>query len=130
MNNSTLNAPSYDLKLDGAMNADSTATLGGAGKMHVEIAGLDGILTNLQARMANADALEKAKLQKLIQTLGVINLAGQAEKRGDKTYKIYDFELAKDGRMLLNGSDLSLLTGIPPAKAADSAPTTDTPKAR
>jgi hypothetical protein len=125
--NSTMSSPVYDAKINGKMSADATSSAGAVGKMKAEIAGLEAVIANLQGRVATADVARKAALQKTIQTLTVLNLAGQAEKRGDKTVKIYDFELTPQGQMLLNGSDLSVLTGAPGPVVAPKA---DTPKAR
>ncbi len=119
--NSTFANDTVDAKVDGRMTADMNSTAGAVGKMKAEVSGLDTVIASLQKQMNDTpDAAKKARLQKTIQNLTVFNLAGQAEKRGGKTVKLYDFELTPQGQMLLNGSDLSLLTGV----------TADKPKAR
>lgn len=120
--NSTFSNAEADAKVDGQMTADMNATMGAVGRMKADVAGLDAVIASLQ-KQANdtTDASKKARLQKTIQNLTVFNLAGQAENRGGKTVKTYDFELTPTGQMLLNGSDLSVLTG---------GATAGTPKAR
>ncbi len=114
---STFANPTYDAKVGGTMKADTQSGAGAVGRMKAEVSGLDAVIANLQGRMnTSKDAAQKARLQKTIQNLTVFNLAGQAEKRGDKTVKIYDFELTPQGQMMLNGSDLSLLTGVTAGK--------------
>lgn len=115
--NSTFSNGSADAKVDGTMKADMNATMGAVGQMKAEVAGLDAIIASLQ-KQANEtpDAGKKARLQKTIQNLTVFNLAGQAENRGGKTVKKYDFQLTPTGQMLLNGSDLSVLTGATAGK--------------
>lgn len=114
----TFSNATYDGKIGGTMKADTTSGAGAVGRMKAEVSGLDAVIANLQTRMnASTDAAQKARLQKTIQNLTVFNLAGQAEKRGSKTVKIYDFELTQKGQMLLNGADLSLLTGLAGATA-------------
>lgn len=110
--NSTFSNATADAKLDGKMTADMNATMGATGRMKGEVSGLDAVIASLQ-KQANdtTDAAKKARLQKTVQNLTVFNLAGQAENRGGKTVKTYDFELTPTGQMLLNGSDLSILTG-------------------
>lgn len=118
---STFSNNTANAKVDGTMKADMNATMGAVGRIKAEVGNLDAVIASLQ-KQANEtpDAGKKARLQKLVQNLTVFNLAGQAEKRGDQTVKTYDFELTPGGQMLLNGSDLSVLTGA----------TADKPKAR
>lgn len=130
---SRISSPLYSADVNGTMTADAASAMGAVGAVKAKISGLDNLIQTLQARAQKADPARKAKIEKTLQTLTVINLAGQAEQKDGKTVKSYDFQLTKEGKMLLNGSDLSLLTGVtgtPPAPAAGGAPKADTPKAR
>ena len=52
----------------------------------------------------------KTKLQSTLSTLGILQLAGQQGKDAQgNPVRLYDFELNKQGQILLNGTDMALL---------------------
>lgn len=105
-----IKAASYDASMTGRFTADQSAVMNIAGSATTKIRGMDQAIQELQAEI-NTAGPEKAKtLRKTLQGLTFMQMMGQADPDNPDT-RIFKVELTKDGRMLLNGSDMSALMG-------------------
>ena len=120
----------YNLDLDGILNADLNAVMGAEGKAKLEVTGLDALLALLKTRLKDPslEADAKARMNNALVTLTVLQLAGQQGTNADgKPVRSYNLELTKDGKIMINGADLSMLkalagAGKKPEEAPQSAP--------
>ena len=122
-----INGNDYSVLMNASLNADINALKAAVGKGRMEVTGLEKIiaLTNEQLKKPGLDPEKKERLQNAIATLGILQIAGQQGKDAQgKLVRTYDFELNKEGQILLNGTDLTLL--LPkdeePAAAAEPSP--------
>jgi hypothetical protein len=122
LKDTVLAAKDYRVGANGMLSADMKAMKSAVGKGRMEVAGLDKMIAMTSERLKNPklDPMEKAKLEKAASTLTALQLAGQMGK--DSTgapARTYDFELTKDGKILMNGADISLFTG---SKLSETTP--------
>jgi hypothetical protein len=108
----------YRVGAAGTLTADMAAMKSAVGKGRMEIAGLEKLIavTAEQLKNPKLNPARKAKLEKTASVLTTLQLAGQQGK--DSTgapARTYDFELTKDGKILMNGADIGLLMGKTPA---------------
>ena len=107
----SLDTPAAAATLKGAATFDSKAALG-------VVAGVDMVLRGLDAAMKEMQPAPGAKpdeeAQKTLATLRLVQAMGAPGKDGSgRDLRSYKFELASDGKILLNGADMSvLLQGI------------------
>lgn len=100
----------YHIKIEGQANTDIEAFLGGTADLRAEIFGIDKILEHLSNNLRNPELTEeeKATIEKNIQSLEMLKRMGlQTQNEQGKFIMGYDFEMTKEGKMLLNGRNLS-----------------------
>lgn len=106
----------YDLDATGKVIADMAAQMGAVGDAKVKFQGLDKLITKLND-MAKSEEIGEAgrqKIQNLLGGLAILQMAGQVETGKDGAeIRVYNFEVTQDGKMLLNGADMSVFMGQP-----------------
>ncbi len=120
---SFLGNSTYNLDLDGRMNANMAAILGMDGKAKLDLRGLDQLIAATRAKLKNADlsAEIKKKLQGALLSMTILQLSGQqGTDANGKPMRSYNLELGKDGKVMVNGTDLSALQAL--AGAASRQP--------
>ena len=123
----SLDTPAAAATLKGAATFDSKAALG-------MVAGVDMVLRGLDAAMKEMQPAPGAKpdeeAQKTLATLSLVQAMGAPGKDGSgRDLRSYKFELASDGKILLNGADMSvLLQGI--QGQSEPEPTGKAPKSK
>lgn len=124
VSNSSLGTNTYNVLMNGLLNADVKAVMGATGKMRMEITGMEALLKIMQAQVKNPDVplVAKVALQKWLLTMMAVQAVGQQGKGADgKAARIYDVELGTDGKIMLNGMDLSMLQALAGAAAPATA---------
>ena len=85
------------------------------GNMRLEISGMDRLIELTQQQLKDkslGDARRKA-LQESLVLVTIFQTIGQnAEGKDGKKTRVYDFVLAKDGKLTLNGTDLSAIQAM------------------
>lgn len=118
----TLGNAQYSATGKGVLTADMQALKGATGSGTVEISGLETLINLVQGHLKSpsATAQEKESLDKLLKTLSLIQMLGQqGTDAGGRAVRMYNFELTKDGKTMLNGTDLGTLTQqAPPQQQA------------
>lgn len=100
----------YRVTLDGKATTDIQAMLGGTADIRAEISGIDKLLENFSRNLENPDLSDEQKeiIEKNMQSIEMLKRMGlQSRNEAGKFVMEYDFELTKDGRMLLNGRNLA-----------------------
>ncbi|HIF25717.1 MAG TPA: hypothetical protein EYQ41_06075 [Micavibrio sp.] len=104
----------YDLTTTGKVVTDMAAQMGATGKARVTMRGLDALIAKLNqtAQDSSLDEMKSKKLQDLLAGLAILQMAGQIEKndKGEEI-RVYNFEATKEGKVLLNGADMSVFMG-------------------
>lgn len=102
----------YDVNIDGMITADYRAMLSATGKAKVKVRNIEKLAAGIKAAIDAPGTSENARerLQKALQALTIMQVAGRKEKdaSGANVHN-FDLELGADGKMLLNGTDLSAL---------------------
>lgn len=104
--------PDYDVTIDATAIADIKALLSATGAGTVKVRGLDKLIaeTKNRASLPNQSAQMKNTGQKLLKNLTLMQIVGTKEKgAAGEDLHVYRFTLGQDGKMMLNGSDLSVL---------------------
>lgn len=102
----------YNIDLSGILKADVVAANSATANAKAVITGLDQFIEKADAKLATIEnAEEKEELQNiLIQLKNIKNFTKEiTNEDGTVTHEI-NFIMAKDGKMLLNGADISLLS--------------------
>lgn len=117
VDNSSFGNTSYNMLMNGLLNADAKAVMGAQGKMQIEAKGIDALLLAMQKQLKDPKLPEQAKaeLQKAYLLMMVINGIGQKGKSAD--IRTYDIVLNAEGKVMLNGQDLSMLQALAGAAA-------------
>ncbi len=132
--NTFIRSKDLDTSLEGKINAAAATTFGATGKMTLSVKGIDETTQKLQAMAVKPGA--DPQMMSYVGGLTVFQMMGQSDKAADgKALRNYVFELTPDGKILLNGSDLKLLTaslgkasiGAPVEAAPDSVPMSPIP---
>ena len=125
--NTFIDTPDVNATLDGRIQADALALLQSTGKMSLGIRGLDELIAKLQG-LSQSDPQAAGYAQALV----FFQMMGQTEKTPDgkpapgKSLRQYNLELTREGKMLLNGSDFSMLGGMLGAGMQGAAPQPET----
>lgn len=115
----------YQVDANGSLQADLAALMGGTGKGHMKVSGLEKIIaaTEKELKRPGLTAEEKAGIETTLARLAALQVAGQQGKdEKGVPARLYDFELTKEGKILVNGTDMSLLMPQAAKPAAPSAP--------
>lgn len=111
LRNTALGNELYTLSVNGQAVADPDAAHGLTGRMDVTIHGLQALIDALQTEMNKPDIEEARRKQagEMMGMLTILQMTGQqdANNNGARTYNI---GIEADGRILLNGTDLQMLT--------------------
>lgn len=121
----------YNVLMDGQMNANLKAVMGADGKARLEMAGLDQLVASLKSRLKDPALTpeQKQSLQGTLVTLTVLQLSGQQGKNAaGQAIRSYDLELTNEGKIMVNGADLSAIQALAGAAAGqDKAAPKETP---
>lgn len=120
LDNTFIGNDQYNIALNGTLNADHTAVKGLVGQGTLLFSGITSLLQSAQTALTNPDVpqAQKQQLQQVVMGLGLLQTFG--EVRTDdlgRPARFYDFELTKEGDMLLNGQNMNALMGIVPTPA-------------
>ncbi|MAE52028.1 MAG: hypothetical protein CMH27_09470 [Micavibrio sp.] len=113
----------YHVNLDGKVTTDLTAANSATADIKATVRGLDRVITFLSEQTQQGN--DTARTQQMLATLAVLKGLGAngTNDQGETTHN-YDLVMSKDGKILLNGQDISLITsmlgGLSPAAAAPS----------
>lgn len=104
----SVQSPEYSGKLTGNIITNMNAVNGVTAKMMGTVTGLDGVLQKLTAAQPTVtDPADQKSLREALQTLTMLQALGQLKGNA----RIYDIQVTEQGQTLVNGSDLSTLTG-------------------
>lgn len=100
----------YDSLIKGDIRASDTSVTGATGQVRAEIGGMDNLIAALKTQKDSASEAKKAELDRIIQQMTLVSALGAQGKSADgKPVRTYDFVMAEDGKMTLNGTDISTL---------------------
>lgn len=120
INKSYLGNNTYNVDLDGQLLANMAAMMGAVGKAKLDITGLDELIALTKAHMKKSDLPPETlkKLQGTFVTLTVLQLSGQQGKdAAGKPMRSYNLELTPEGKVMVNGADLTTLMTLAGAAA-------------
>jgi hypothetical protein len=120
INKSYLGNNTYNIDLDGQAVANMATVMGAVGKATLNITGLDDLIALTKAQMKKTDLPPDAmkKLQGTFVTLSVLQLSGQQGKDATgKSMRSYNLELTPEGKVMVNGADLTTLMTLAGAAA-------------
>ncbi len=108
--NTFIKSTALETNLNGKVETGNKPDESAAGKMVLSIQGLDEFIKQMKASALQTDA--DPNTLGYLGAIIAVQMKGQQGKSPDgKSLRNYVFELTKDGRTLLNGTDL----GVPPA---------------
>lgn len=104
--NTFIKSPALLTTQDALFKAHATSPMIAVGSTTITINGLDEYINGLQTASAQPGA--DPQIAGIAQTLAIAQMSGQLAKGVDgKTARTYKFDLTPDGKMLLNGADVS-----------------------
>ena len=103
----TLSGPDFNANLAGTASADTSSPYGYVLKSQGNISGLDSLISKISAIRFENNPEQSAMQNKLLATLAILQIAGQKSDNGNT--RNYNIEVSRDGKILANGMDLSLL---------------------
>lgn len=107
--NTYINTPSVDSKLDGNFTANEAARYVAIGDMTLVLTGLDEMIMKLQT------SSDSRMAQKAMGGLSMLQLMGQQDTgEGGKSTRTYKLQVTGEGKITLNGNDLSGMAGMMP----------------
>lgn len=112
---SSLGNTTYNALLNGQALADLEAAMKAVGSMRLEVSGLDRLiaLSGEKLKDKTLDDASRKGLKDSVVLLTVLQTIGQIGKNGKgEAVRVYDFALAKDGKMTLNGADLAAIQAV------------------
>jgi hypothetical protein len=101
----------YRVQTNVNMKPAASSPFMASGTALTKIYGLDDVVAKIQQ-----DAQTNPALQSAMQVLPMLQMFGQQKDENGKKVFVYDFKLENDGKMLLNGNDMSAMMGggMPP----------------
>lgn len=107
--NTYIKTPTIDSKLDGNFTANEAARYIAIGDMTLVLTGLDEMIMKLQT------SSDSRMAQKAMGGLGMLQLMGQQDTGpGGKSTRTYKLQITGEGKVTLNGNDLSGMAGMMP----------------
>lgn len=106
----TLDTPTTSGSVTGALRMLSKAAMGAVGGAEVVLRGLDAAAEAMKPKpgaQPNPEAQEALGMIAMLQAMGQ-----QGKDEAGKDVRSYAFELTEDGRVLLNGADMSAMMGL------------------
>ena len=110
--NTFTDSPEFDTNLDGQFKASATSPVMADGKLTLSLKGVDELILKLQAMSQGANA--NPNLANYATMLSMLQVYTKPEAGSDgKSMRKLVFEVAPDGKLLLNGEPLQPM-GMPP----------------
>ena len=102
----------YHVDLDGAVKTDLTAAHSATADIKAQVRGMDAVIAYLSDQAGQADAPVQ-QLQQTIATLTMLKglAAAGVNDAGDPTHN-FDVALNKEGKIFLNGQDMTMMMGL------------------
>lgn len=125
INKSFLGNNTYNVDLDGQLLANMATMMGAVGKAKLDVTGIEDLIALTKAQMKRNDLPPEAakKLQGTLVTLTVLQLSGQQGKdAAGKPMRSYNLELTPEGKVMVNGADLTTLMTMAGAAAGQPKP--------
>lgn len=97
----------YEVGMNGDFKATPQSPLGVIGDIKLKIEGLDKIVKDLEKQKESAEPDTVTKINSTLKNIQAIQLF--AEKKGD--IDLLHFTMGEEGKVLINGKDISLLMG-------------------
>lgn len=109
--NSVMEAPAYHMSMNADVTASAKSKLG-VGKYHMEVRGIDQLIAHLNSPQgAQSLGLGGGAVTNLVPLLAVVQLTGHSTKDAQgRDIRTYDLVLKEDGRIILNGNDMTAIT--------------------
>lgn len=117
--------PIFKGMANGVVNADMQALQGFTADQTMELEGLDVLIGKINEELQKPENPNAEGLRNVLGALTVLQLSGQ-QKPDNPAIRTYKLTVDAQGKMLLNGADMSTFMGGAPAPA----PTTATPDAQ
>ena len=111
----------YKASLDGKLLTDLAALTSFTGKFDGVFDGLDELLTKLKTNEKAEDSYNPEEYAELAATLEQIKSYGKAQSGGARSAYTYAMELTADGRILVNGKEVTFGSEEGPASIEPSA---------
>lgn len=103
-------AESFKAESNGVISANMKALLGYTADENLTFTGLDKIINRMNEEMKKPDNPDAHSLQSVLQTLSIMQMVGQKDP-SDPDKRTYKLVVDEQGKMLMNGSDLSTMMG-------------------
>ncbi len=97
----------YKVDMGGDFKATPSSPFGVIGDMKLNISGLDKIVENLESEKEGADPSKVSKINSTLKNIQAIQLFSEKKENTDLLHLTMD----EDGKILINGKDISLLMG-------------------
>ncbi|MBT5433489.1 MAG: hypothetical protein HOK83_07495, partial [Rhodospirillaceae bacterium] len=103
----TYESPALKAGLTGRMVASDQSPMMSVGTARLEVVGLESFIKRMESMAAAGDP----EAQETAQGLAMMQAMGERVEEGGEVKHIYDVEMTTDGRVLLNGNDMSPMMG-------------------
>lgn len=117
LNDNVLQSPAYHAFLKGVITANIKAVKSATADISGEVKGLDALAQKMGEVAKDPNNPAAAKIQESLGMVTMLQMMGQ-QKPDDPSVRVYKFVLDEQGRMMLNGADLSALGGLQPPAAS------------
>lgn len=122
IDNTFVKSTALETTLAGNITANATAAMGATGTVTLTVTGMDEAIQKLQAEATKPGA--DPNMLGPVSMLTPFQLMGQSDKAADgRSIRRYAFEMTAEGKVLLNGADMSAMAGTmaPPVPEAPAA---------
>ena len=121
----------FKIESNGVVSANIKALLGYTADENLTFTGLDKIIARINEEMKNPANPQASVLQSVLGTLSVMQMVGQKDP-SDPDKRTYKLVVDEQGKMLMNGSDMSTIMGggagaAAPVPGAEAAPAPNAP---
>ncbi len=119
LKNAAKSSDLYQIDLDTNLTASAVSPLMVVGTANLRIQGLDAVIGRLTQDAQTATPEQAGQIQQALGGIGMMQMLGQQQQdpTTGKIAHVYVFDFKESGQILLNGADMSALTG-----AAGQAP--------
>ena len=107
-----LDMASYGVSLSGEAQLSQDALMGGVGSFDMRLKGIDKLLERAKQIKAENPDKPQPEVEQILAFLPMVQMMGQIEQQSTPTQpsvRLYRFEIQPDGKILMNGTDLSML---------------------
>ena len=108
----SLDMASYGVSLTGEAQLSQDALMGGVGSFNMRLKGIDKLLERAKQIKAENPDKPQPEAEQILAFLPMVQMMGQIEQQSTPTQpsvRLYRFEIKPDGKILMNGTDLSML---------------------